>query len=288
MPMSTGYSRQVDYYENACDNPPSAVVTSTWKMIDTTLSDKYPDARVSGGIFLYPRQASLLTTLIEHITSHVDSRQHQVTLCETGFGSGHSLVLFANAPAKHPMRILSFDKFDRPYQLDLWNILNTTIFPNHSLDYVAGDSCKTVPATLSQENLLGQCDILHGSSLCASDNIDLVENSPCGALLTSTAMNSLEDKAVYFGPNAQWRKLRDRGCITQPVCFQEAPLQLDRTLVFGKQGQWFTSGFCVAMVTGKCSRHQSLSAPCRSEIALVMNTIGLDRFCPRYQIPAPS
>jgi hypothetical protein len=249
-------------------------------MIDRTLSEKYPTARVSGGIFLYPRQASLLTTLIGEITTQIGNRQ--VTLCETGFGSGHSLALFGYAAAKRPMRILSFDKFDRPYQLELWKTLNTTIFQNLSLSYVAGNSCKSVPTTLSEDDV--KCDILHGSSLCESDNIDLVEHSPCGTLLTSTAMGSLNDKAVYFGRNAQWRKLRDRGCITEPVCFQEAPVHLERTFVFGKEGESFTSVFCIAMVTGTCSIQQS---SCQSDLYSAVATIGLNGLCPRYQIPVP-
>lgn len=306
--MSMGYNKDHDY--KACDRPLSRTVKESWNMIDKTLHDRYPSHRVSGGIFLYPRQASLLTTLLQEISSHKNGRP--VTVCETGFGAGHSMVLFADAAvtanvkelqaskkqqSEHgPIQILSFDKYDRPYQLDLWHMLNATMttmmnLPPHSFRYIRGNSCRTVPTTLSEE--LGDknhtCDVLHGSSLCPTDNVDLVEHSPCGSLLTSTAMGNLEDPAVYFGPKAQWRTLRDRGCITQPICFQEAPLQLKQNYVFGGEGQSFTSVFCIAIVTGICSRiHRPSSSPnCGTHLFSVVSTKRLEQFCPSYQIPVP-
>jgi hypothetical protein len=281
-------------------------------MIDKTIRDRYPSDRVSGGIFLYPRQASLLTTLIQEISTRNDLDGRPVTVCETGFGAGHSMVLFGNAAVfahvkkvqvrtkqqsePGPIQILSFDKYDRSYQLDLWQTLNTTMttmmnLPPHSFRYIPGNSCRTVPTALSEEfvNNNHTCDILHGSSLCPSDNVDLVEHSPCGTLLTSTAMGNLEDPAVYFGPNAQWRALRDRDCITQPICFQEAPLQLKQNYVFGGEGQSFTSVFCIAMVTGVCSRiHPPSSTPyCGTDLYSVVSTKRLEQFCPSYQIAVP-
>jgi len=341
-------------YEQACDRPLTETVRSKWKMIDETLQDRYPDARVSGGIFLYPRQASLLRTLFQEIlTRIVDDRNRPITLCETGFGSGHSMALFMDTVTSsqslmmttktktkttkantkqndhRPVHILSFDKFDRPYQLDLWKTLNDTVtttttmqtpglpnnvddserLPSLSLRYVIGNSCQTVPSTLSQDPTHQWCDILHGSSLCPSDNIDLVEHSPCGTLLTSTAMLALDDRAVYFGPQAQWRKLRDRECITTPICFQEAPLELERNFIFGKKGNSFSSVFCIAMVTGNCSLYPpppstipttiesslgsstaitTASSSCPTDLYSVLSTMRLEKFCPKYQIPVPS
>ena len=128
------------------------------------------------------------------------TNKKSLTICETGFGSGHSMSLFheAAASASHTThtgidtRIVSFDKFDREYQLPLWHYMNETSTTGVHHEYYAGNSCNTVPKQLSSsstsKNDRGriQCDILHGSSLCQTDNIDLVENSPCGVLLTST------------------------------------------------------------------------------------------------------
>jgi hypothetical protein len=272
-------------------------VFRSWKFIDETLAEHYNQDRVSGGIFLYPRQASLLTALIGKISDALDHRE--VTICETGFGSGHSLALFLNAVAhKNKLVVVSFDKFDRPYQLPLWHHFNETYSQedqDHRLVYVAGDSCKTVPDHLFRETNhvpegKFQCDILHGSSLCGTDNIDLVEHSPCGVLLTTTAMGDLRDRTVYFGPRAQWRQLRERGCITDPVCFEEDVLKVQRDFVFAKQGSAHTSQFCIAMTTGKCGRDggSSSKASCTTDIYQVVSELRLDKLCPHYQVDAPA
>ena len=167
------------------------------------------------------------------------------------------MALFQKASADiGPVRVISFDKFDRPYQLPIWQHLNKTNSNAHnkqdkgsdyhgrtnSFEFVKGNSCKTVGKHLPSL----QCDVLHGSSLCASDNIDLVENSPCGVLLTTTAMNTLNDRQVYFGPNAQWRKLRERKCISNMVCFQEDTIDLQRDFIFAKRDSTPTGQFCIA------------------------------------------
>lgn len=274
-----------------------------WKYIDDITNRQFPNARVSGGIFLYPRQATILTRLIQRV--HAGFRDHKktITICETGYGSGHSMALFQEASASiGPVRVISFDKFDRPYQMPIWNHLNNTISAsgrtselqkrgNHntkkSFDFVKGDSCKTVPSHLPHLH----CDILHGSSLCPTDNVDLVENSPCGVLLTSTAMNSLNDRQVYFGRKAQWRKLRERHCISNIVCFREdGMIDLQRDFVFAKQGSSQTGEFCVAVTTGRCQRGKTLpgiSDKCAFDIDRLLIQLGLNDTCPKFQIEIP-
>jgi hypothetical protein len=221
--------------EHVCDDDDDsseATVTSVimtkvqrhWNYIDSFVAKQQEQTqntnsklKVSGGIFLYPRQATILTYLIQRIKHEVIMTDKKwLTICETGFGSGHSMALFheaaavllaAAAPSRTrngniDTRIVSFDKFDRPYQLPLWHYLNETSTNVHH-EYYAGNSCETVPKLLSPSVSTNnnnnnnnnnndadadriQCDILHGSSLCPTDNIDLVENSPCGVLLTST------------------------------------------------------------------------------------------------------
>jgi hypothetical protein len=256
-----------------------------------------------------------------------------MTICETGFGSGHSLALFAavvgqgwtdhsnhnnnsksvTTPriANQLVRIVSFDKFDRPYQLPLWRRFNSTMSGGSTygngitLDIVVGDSCRTVPTYLSDAatsktkelNKLGtetfRCDILHGSSLCPTDNIDLVEHSPCGVLLTSTAMDELSDRQVYFGPNAQWRKLRDRQCITDIVCFHEDKQDIQRDMVFAKKGSTHIGRFCIAMTTGKCQKSTNGSnkyvnqGNCTTDIHSVVSSLKLQNICRQDQLLAP-
>ena len=57
-----------------------------WKYIDETIEREYPNVRVSGGIFLYPRQAYILTHLIKRVHMRPSNRQKTITICETGFG----------------------------------------------------------------------------------------------------------------------------------------------------------------------------------------------------------
>ena len=272
-----------------------------WNYIDETIEREFPKSKVSGGIFLYPRQASILTHLTKIIHAGLGDGDHSktITICETGYGSGHSMALFQEASISiGPIRLISFDKFDRPYQLPIWHHFNESSSisagDDHNrtktFDYVKGNSCETVPKHLQ----LIQCDVLHGSSLCPTDNIDLVENSPCGVLLTSTAMNSVNDRAVYFGPNAQWRKLRKRNCISNIVCFQEDDthtLALKRDFIFAKQGSKRTGKFCVAVTTGRCRRDKpdsiAMSEKCTADLKQLLSQLNLNKMCPQYQIETP-
>jgi hypothetical protein len=288
-----------------------------WNYIDKTIEQNYNTSRVSGGIFLYPRQVSILSDVICLIQKELQKMNKGMTICETGFGSGHSMAMFQsivwacgndftllpplhdrnNAPSAHPVNIISFDKFDRPYQEPIWYYLNQTGALRSSQpiqnQYIPGNSCRTIPQHLSpsQGSKPVHCDILHGSSLCKTDNIDLVEHSPCGVLLTSTAMNELTDRSVYFGPQAQWRNLRDRGCITDIVCFQEDDNQLktlSQDFVFAKRGSNYTGAFCMAMTTGKCQNDdQHQTNLCNTGMHHILSKIRLNHFCPKFQVPVP-
>eukprot|EP00537_Pseudo-nitzschia_pungens_P019435 CAMPEP_0172408358 /NCGR_PEP_ID=MMETSP1061-20121228/75812_1 /TAXON_ID=37318 /ORGANISM="Pseudo-nitzschia pungens, Strain cf. pungens" /LENGTH=378 /DNA_ID=CAMNT_0013144483 /DNA_START=437 /DNA_END=1573 /DNA_ORIENTATION=- len=334
---------------DACGAVLPPQVLRHWEDIDAVLERDYLKAEVSGGIFLYRNQASVLTEMVRKILHvHANARNTNTntagvttTICETGFGSGHSMALFREAAASATttaasplLRIVSFDKFDRPYQLPIWHRFNETTTngnnensendSNHhqnsvSLDLVVGDSCKTVPDRLRS---LG-CNVLHGSSLCPTDNIDLVEHSPCGVLLTSTAMQSVAgDKQVYFGERrstvgmhkskpmgkrksaAQWRNLRERNCITNIACFRESgPLDLQRDFVFAKKdsADKVTGEFCVAITTGICQRRRNdnddsnnrasttaMTETCANKVRELAALLDLDAVCPRYRIDPPA
>ena len=151
-----------------------SVIRSVWSQLDE-ISAKYPKTPVSGGIFLYPRQSAMLSSLIQLFDNTTGRR---LRICETGFGNGHSAALFLGAADF--VDLVTFDKFDRPYQWPSVQLLNQTFGPSR-FRTVVGDSCQTVPQFVSQ----AQCDILHGSSLCKSDNLDLVAHSRYGAIITS-------------------------------------------------------------------------------------------------------
>ena len=270
-----------------------------WSRIDRIVS-LHPTARVSGGIFLYPRQSSLLISLVDflgRVTLLKEGRS--LTLCETGFGAGHSAAMFLEASQN--INVYSFDRFDRPYQEEVVAELSTG-YPGR-MKHVKGDSCLTVPSVLtpvhrvgSEANVVVQCDVLHGSSLCKTDNIDLVERSPCGVLLTTTAMNSLTDDVVYFGPNGQWTNLRSRNCIRDITCFSEEERILGKDYIFNKNGATISHKFCIAITTGKCQRHTAKGKPiglqeaaCERGMArITKNHLRLTQICEAQQIPVPT
>ena len=121
---------------------------------------------------------------------------------------------------------------------------------------VVGNSCKTVPTFFANETE-SPCDFVHGSSFCRSDIIDLVEHLRPGGIVTATAMLNLNEDSVYFGKNAQWRRLRDDGCIENIRCWKEDPTQLKSSFVFAQAGTLMAHEFCVATSTGKCYSKQS-------------------------------
>ena len=145
-------------------------------------------------------------------------------VCETGYGSGHSAALFLSSAPN--VELVTFDKFDRPYQTATFSALRSLY--GKRLSRVVGDSCITV------KQYKKQCDFLHGSSLCQTDNIDLIAKSASGVTLTSTAMSSLTDKSVYFGKGAQWASLRKGGCIEDIACFGEEERKLSADLYLAK------------------------------------------------------
>ena len=114
-------------------------------------------------------------------------------------------------------------------------------------------------------------------------------------------MNDLNDRAVYFGKNAQWRKLRDRGCITDIVCFSEDQLDtLDRDFHFAKKGSKYSGKFCISMTTGKCRRQQKHNKQgdddetdnnddkCTTDIHKIVSNLKLNQICPKHQVKIPS
>lgn len=294
------------------NNATTASLLQTWKAIDEEVA-KHPKTRVSGGIFLYPRQTALIKALVEFIAQGIHAPDRPLTVCETGFGAGHSSALFLDtAQGFHPngrssITLHAFDKFDRPYQLPALTIVQQH-YPGHNAFHYTGDSCRTVPRALNPvdttttegEGALysgARCDILHASSLCPTDNIDLVENSPCGVLLTTTAMDSLTDNVVYFGPKGQWTRLRERGCIRDITCFREEKRKLDRTFVFSKNGAVIDHRFCFAITTGKCQKqkgakkanankreHESCGDPLAE---FTKQHLRLGQLCKSFQVPIP-
>ena len=225
-----------------------------WLALDALVKNHRQLTKVSGGIFLYPRQSFIFISIIQHLASKLSDGQ-TIRVCETGFGAGHSAALFLAASER--VELVAFDNFDRPYQLPAVKMLQTS-FGKDRVHYVAGDTCETVPAFFSEKGEK-KCDVIHGSSFCSSDMKDLTRHLRPNGIVTSTAMKSLLDKSVYFGENAQWRHLRQEGCVTRTTCWKEKRKKLEKSYVFAKQGSQMEHAFCVAINTGQCSSQENAS-----------------------------
>jgi len=267
-----------------------------WADIDKIVS-KYPKAKVSGGIFLYPRQTTLLTSMVSLLADYMQKTENRsLTVCETGFGAGHSAAMFLKASTSVNLHL--FDMFDRPYQLPVVEKLKKS-FPGHNISHYPGNSCVTVPKFMVPISRSPRvfpndlhCDVLHGSSLCKTDNIDLVEKSPCGVLLTTTAMDSLEDNVVYFGPKGQWTRLREKGCIRDITCFEEEDRRLDRNFIFNSNGATIRHKFCFAITTGKCQTFGNQTGlqemACERGLAsFTRQELRLSSLCKSWQVDIP-
>lgn len=130
------------------------MLQDSWQLIHN-ITSLFPGSDVSGGIFLYPRQAILLTYLLQREIASRAKVSKPFRICETGFGSGHSASLFLSAAPN--IEVVSFDTYSRPYQTATFTALRS-YFGGKRLTRVIGDSCKTV------KSYSKQCDFLHGSS----------------------------------------------------------------------------------------------------------------------------
>ena len=292
------------YHCNAIENntaPENEKVRYIWNELDS-ITASYKGSRISGGLFLYPRQTQMLTKLIDNLLRwkeeehrhDMSNERNFLQICETGFGAGHSASFFLAISNK--TKVISFDKFDRPYQLPILEKLKQTY--TDRLHHVPGNSCKSVPNFFkesSNHNLdaFQGCDLIHGSSLCPTDNIDLVtysSKSGGSSILTSTAMNSLSDNNVYFGKMGQWQRLKNDGCISDITCFNEVPAVLNRTFIFAQKGENISHKFCFARVTGKChhkaflnGNSQESNNDTRSMTNEISNILMKD-MCPRLRV----
>jgi len=137
---------------------------------------------------------------------------------------------------------------------------------------VKGNTCSAVPEYFSSQLA---CEIVHGSSLCHSDNIDIVLFAAgCGTILTSTAMDSIESSEVYFRnstaaddpltylpiENGQWLWLLRNGCIAEVSCYNEEPFTLQHDFHFAISGTSHRQQFCIGLVTAKCEGHTFLQS----------------------------
>lgn len=255
----------------------TSMLEESWQLIDN-ITSLFPKADVSGGIFLYPRQTMLLVYLVQReIALRTPNGQKPFRVCETGFGSGHSAALFLSSAPN--VELVTFDKFDRPYQTATFSALRSLY--GKRLSRVVGDSCITV------KQYKKHCDFLHGSSLCKTDNIDLIAKSASGVTLTSTAMSSLTDKSVYFGKGAQWASLRKGGCIEDIVCFGEEKRTLSADLYLAKgREQTIAHQFCVSRSTGKCVS-ESTNVLKQQKVALSKQWHKED-FCHSWMVETPT
>ena len=105
MTKSAAFDKQQYDPKTICDTKLPTQIYDDWNYMNQTLYHNFPNEDVSGGIFLYPRQASALYTMIQHLArtlgqirlSNQNSIKKPFTICETGFGSGHSMSLFLHS-----------------------------------------------------------------------------------------------------------------------------------------------------------------------------------------------
>jgi hypothetical protein len=106
----------------------------------------------------------------------------------------------------------------------------------------------------------------------------------------------LHDQDVYFGPHAQWRKLRRRGCITNIVCFKEDNvIDSHDVMLLLKRGKSYTGEFCIAVTTGKCQKDKDgiiidsseMTVKCSIETNEMVIKLNINEICQQYQIEAP-
>ena len=104
-------------------------------------------------------------------------------------------------------------------------------------------------------------------------------------------MGSLVDEEVYFGPKAQWTKLRAQECISNITCFDEEEMELNRTFIFSRQGNKIYHKFCMAIVTERCTKglNDGIDAPAfrESQLFTITQTLDLTNMCPQHQVPTP-
>jgi len=236
----------------------------------------------------------MLVSLLADCMPQTENRS--LAVCEMGFGAGHLAAMFLKASPGVNLRL--FDMFDRPHQLPVVEKLKKS-FPDHNVLHCPGNSCKTVPKFLVPVSRSPRafpndlhCDVPHGSSLCKTDNINLVEKSPCGVLLTIAAMDSSEDNAVHFGPNGQWMRLREKGCMCDIACFQEEERQLDRSFIFNSNGATARHKFCFAVTAGKCQTFGTQTGlpemACERGLAsFTRQELRLGALCERWQVHIP-
>jgi len=303
--LSSQYSGSIPNSKQVDKAFQKGIFQPLWHEIDT-ITASYNGSKISGGIFLYPRQTILIANLILELvklkellkelpkqrpkkrpkkgmkTRGRSYSEKVVTVCETGFGAGHSAALFLSLSPN--VNVITFDKFDRPYQIPIALKLKKK-FPNR-FRIVQGDSCETLPEYLNLK-----CDFLHGSSLCATDNIDLVKKSQCNTILTSTAMNSLTDGAVYFGgKKAQWQQLVEDDCIDNIACFKEEAQTLDKAYVFATKDDIISHEFCFARVNGRCNNSGSTSADmiCNGSDSAFLTLQNITQMYSTFSIDPPS
>ena len=105
-------------------------------------------------------------------------------------------------------------------------------------------------------------------------------------------MDSLEDKEVYFGQNAQWTKLRANGCIRDITCFAEEETEVNKKFVFsrGMEGNKMRHKFCIAIVTGKCRANglDESTPSVQSPLSRITESLHLRHLYPQFQVKPPA
>lgn len=278
------------FSSSANNSSVSSSLREEWNTLDQNIVNNQDINPTKGKMYLYPRQASILTGVVKQLGEELfEAEQRHLTVCQTGFDGGHTTALFLEASPY--TTIHAFDKLDRKYHQPAIDQLKDRYGTDRLVTY-NGEPCYALNKTLwpfPKNESDVQCDFLHGASRCPTDNIALVKRSPCGVILTSTAMSSLRDPTVYFGSDkGHWATLRQQECIRDIKCFEE-----DSST--GDDGQEIASSFkfCMAVTTGNCqeygkSKRGLTDEQCETKIAEITERIQMSYLCPAHETPIPA
>ena len=245
-------------------------VCRSWAALDRLISKhvrwshvfgSHTRERLSGGIFLYEKQAAHTISLVLGILK----RRGSATVCETGFNAGHMALLVLTLPNTS---VVTFDVFDRSYQRVVLRYLQQTLGLSPRLKAVTGDSLNSV-GNFAEAHRDLRCDLAH-PSVPGRENSDLLSLralSRRGAWVMPTALG--RDNAEVYGPRGSWPSAIRDGLIVDSRC---APAMRPR--VVGSQYR-FTAGPMMreALVDHIfCAGRYTITPPLHS--GLVMTELG--------------
>jgi hypothetical protein len=138
-------------------------VQTLWEGLNATLAAQFPEGKGmfrGEGLFLYNAQVSWLHDSLTSLQQLLGGEQLQV--CETGFGVGHSALLFLAHPAVHSVK--SFDYMSEQRQLVAEEYVSSfATAQGKTVKIYRGDCRRVVKAFTAGTYGRPQCDLVYTS-----------------------------------------------------------------------------------------------------------------------------